>query len=36
MVDYRVKCSARVLLEINSDSVERLLEQHVLISWREE
>lgn len=36
MVDSRVKCSARVLLEIDSDSVEKLLEQHVLISRREE
>lgn len=28
MVDSRVKCSAWVLLEIDSDSVEMLLEQH--------
>lgn len=36
MVDSKVKCSACVLLEVDSDSGEMLLEQHALISWRDE
>lgn len=36
MVNSRIKCIANVLLEIDTDSVERLCEQHVLNSWREE
>lgn len=36
MVNSRMKSIAKVLLEIDINSVERLFEQHGLTSWREE
>lgn len=35
MVNSRIKCIAKVLLDIDTDSVEGLFEQCVFTSWRE-